>query len=129
LLEQADEIPAGRYEGESYQCCLRRLSDVIATEGVERIDLLKIDVQRAELDVLRHRVRRLGKDPADCDGGARCRRQENSGRVGEIIALLESREFRVRAEQDELLKGTDRYNLYAIRCSNEPQVADQIHRC
>jgi len=31
---------------------LRRLSDVIATEGVERIDLLKIDVQRAELDVL-----------------------------------------------------------------------------
>src|SRR5262249_25586257 len=52
-VEQADEILAGRYEGESHICRLRRVSDVIREHGIQRIDLLKVDVQRAELDVLR----------------------------------------------------------------------------
>ena len=33
-------------------CRLRRLSDVMKEQGVERIDLLKIDVERAEEEVL-----------------------------------------------------------------------------
>ncbi len=37
---------------ESYTCELRTLSDVIREHDIERIDLLKLDVERSELDVL-----------------------------------------------------------------------------
>lgn len=59
LLDRADELLEDRFLAESYECRLRRLSDVIADLGVTRIDLLKVDVQRAELDVL------MGIDEAD----------------------------------------------------------------
>jgi acyl carrier protein len=38
-----------------------------------------------------------------------------SGRCAEIRRLLEQRGYRIVIEQDELLKGTDRYNLYAVQ--------------
>ncbi|MDQ3257842.1 MAG: amino acid adenylation domain-containing protein, partial [Acidobacteriota bacterium] len=53
IFDQADELLEGRFTSETHQCRMRRLSDVIGEEGIERIDLLKVDVQRAELDVLR----------------------------------------------------------------------------
>ncbi|HSF42721.1 MAG TPA: amino acid adenylation domain-containing protein [Thermoanaerobaculia bacterium] len=40
------------YRSETHRCELRTLSSIIAERGVERIDLLKVDVERAELDVL-----------------------------------------------------------------------------
>src|SRR5207248_16250 len=51
LLEEAEELLAGRFEAREERCRLRRLSDVMREEGVGRIDLLKVDVQRAEMDV------------------------------------------------------------------------------
>ena len=39
-------------ESEIYGCELRTLSDVIDEHGVERIDLLKIDAEKSELDIL-----------------------------------------------------------------------------
>lgn len=41
-----------QFRSEEHECRLRRLSDVMREEGVEAIDLLKVDVERAELDVL-----------------------------------------------------------------------------
>ena len=116
LLRHADELLSFRFEGASHSCRLRRLGDVIDELGVEHIDILKIDVQRAELDVLRglnpgdwakidQIVMEVHQDEADGSGH----------RVAEISALLESHGFTVIAEQDELLTGTDRYNLYASR--------------
>ena len=40
-------------ESEVYGCELRTLSDVIDEHSVERIDLLKIDAEKSELDILR----------------------------------------------------------------------------
>jgi len=114
LLAQAEELLAGRFEGRSEQCRLRRLSDVIREEGVAAIELLKVDVQRAELEVLRgieeedwDKIRQVVMEVHDEEGGA--------GRCAEILRLLEERGYRVVIEQDELLKGTDRYNLYAVQ--------------
>ncbi|MEJ7655194.1 MAG: FkbM family methyltransferase, partial [Chloroflexia bacterium] len=59
LAEEAERLLEGVFEGERHRCSLRRLSEVIREEGIERIDLLKIDVQQAELDVL------LGIDEGD----------------------------------------------------------------
>ncbi|HEU5132261.1 MAG TPA: phosphopantetheine-binding protein, partial [Pyrinomonadaceae bacterium] len=39
----------------------------------------------------------------------------SEGHLKEISALLEQRGFKVTAEQDDALRGTDRYNLYAAR--------------
>jgi amino acid adenylation domain-containing protein/FkbM family methyltransferase len=115
LLEKADELLAGRLREERPECRLRRLSDVMREEAVERIDLLKIDVQRAERDVLRgiddtdwSKIKQVVMEVHDGRG------QPTEGRIREISALLERRGFRVVTEQEELLRDTDRWNLYAV---------------
>ncbi|HSF38965.1 MAG TPA: non-ribosomal peptide synthase/polyketide synthase [Thermoanaerobaculia bacterium] len=124
LLGQAEEILAGRFQGVEVEVRLRRLSDVIRQERVPRIDLLKIDVQRAELDVLHGLdeehwplVQQVVLEVHDAPG------DESEGRVHEIRALLERYGLTVVIEQDELLTGTDRYNVYAVRPEMERTAA------
>jgi FkbM family methyltransferase len=47
-----DEFVEHYLRSESYACELRPLSDIIREQGVERIDLLKLDVEKSEFDVL-----------------------------------------------------------------------------
>jgi FkbM family methyltransferase len=124
LLEHAGEILAGRFEGQDCRARLRTLSEVIREEGVERIDLLKVDVQRAELDVLRGigeedwpKIGQVVMEVHDAKGTA------SEGRTGEIERLLEAHGFRVVVEQDKALIGTDRFNLYAAREAAEPALS------
>jgi len=114
LLARAEELLAGRFEGRNEQCRLRRLSAVIREEGVAAIELLKVDVQRAEWEVLQgiddedwDKIRQVVMEVHDEQGG--------SGRCAELRRLLEQRGYRIVIEQDKLLKGTDRYNLYAVQ--------------
>jgi amino acid adenylation domain-containing protein/FkbM family methyltransferase len=116
LLKSSEELLAGRFEGRAERCRLRRLTDVIREEGVGQIDLLKVDVQRAELDVLRGleeedwgKIKQLVMEVHDKAGDA------SEGRGEEIRRMLERRGFRVVLEQDESLRGTDRHNLYAVQ--------------
>jgi amino acid adenylation domain-containing protein/FkbM family methyltransferase len=113
LLDRAGELLAGRFDPEIRTGLLRRLSDVIREEGIDRIDLLKIDVQRAELDVL------LGLDDADWPKVRQIVMEVHSegpdGHLREVRDLLERHGLETYAEQDELLAGTDRWNLYAVR--------------
>jgi acyl carrier protein len=95
---------------------VRRLSDVIREEGIERIDLLKIDVQHAELQVLRgialedwSKIKQVALEVHDAVGHA------SEGRLAEIVCLLREQGFEVVAEQDQWLQGTDRHNVYAFR--------------
>ena len=116
LMEHADELLAERFRAETFACRVRRLSDVMREQGVDRIDLLKIDVQRAEIDVLR------GIDAADWPRIAQVvmevhdgARSATEGRIGILLDLLKGEGFDVHVEQDPLLHGTDRYNVYAYR--------------
>ncbi|HEX8559091.1 MAG TPA: amino acid adenylation domain-containing protein, partial [Pyrinomonadaceae bacterium] len=116
LLEAADELLEGVFTSEELVCPLRRLSDVMREEGVERIDLLKVDVQQAELDVLLGvneedwpKIRQVAMEVHDAPG------QASEGRLAAIVSLLERHGFRVVAEQDDSLRGTDRHSLYATR--------------
>jgi len=91
---------------------LRTLSSVIAEEGIERIDLLKVNVEKSELDVL------LGIDAADWP---RIRQlvvevdlREN---LRPIVDLLERQGFELLVEQDPLLKNTELCYVYAVRPS------------
>jgi natural product biosynthesis luciferase-like monooxygenase protein/FkbM family methyltransferase len=50
--DELDRLMAEQFQSETYPCPLLTLSGVIAEHSVERIDLLKIDVEKSELDVL-----------------------------------------------------------------------------
>ncbi len=116
LLVEMDGILDAKFFAETIEAPLRRLADVIREEGVERVDLLKIDVQRAELAVLQgmddeawERVAQVAMEVHDEPGGP------TEGRLAEIAALLARRGFQVLAEQDAALRGTDRHMLFASR--------------
>lgn len=113
-LAEADVLLAGRLIGQEYKARLRRLSDVIDEERVDRIDLLKIDVQRAGLDVLRGisaahwpRIDQVVMEVHD--------NVSSGGHVGEIEALLSAQGYDVIVEQEPLLHETDLFNLFARR--------------
>jgi amino acid adenylation domain-containing protein/FkbM family methyltransferase len=116
LLKEADELLDGRFRVVEQRARLRRLSDVIDEQGIAHVDLLKIDVQRAEEDVLRGlaerhwpRIAQLAMEVHDEPG------TPTSGRLARLRDELTRRGYRVAVEQDDSMAGTGRYALYAVR--------------
>lgn len=110
ILASSDELLDARFTSQTYRCPLVPLSEVIDAWGVEVIDLLKVDVQKSELEVLqgieeRHwgRVRQVVGEVHDLDG-----------KLAALVGLLERQGFRVVVEQDTLLTGSVLYNFFAI---------------
>jgi amino acid adenylation domain-containing protein/FkbM family methyltransferase len=111
LGADGDELLAGRFEAETFTCRLRTLSEVVRERGVERIDLLKVDVERSELDVLEgileedwRKIRQVVVEVHDAEG-----------RLARVKSLLEGHGFEFVVEQDEWLRGTELFNVYARR--------------
>ena len=111
--ERLDEMLQDRLTSERFTCRVRPISDVIRENGVERIDLLKIDVEKSERDVLAgireedwSKIRQIVVEVHDI-----------AGRLESIENLLRSRGYDLTVEQDELLKKTGLYNIYAVRSS------------
>ena len=111
LQAHAEELMAGRYQGEKQVCRLRTLAEVIAEEGLERIDVLKIDVEKSELDVLAG----MGDSDWEKVGQIVLEVHDLEGRLEQMGQLLKGRGYEVTVEQDELLRGTELYNVYARR--------------
>jgi hypothetical protein len=109
--EEAEEQVRGLHDGEPVPARLRRLSTVVDELGIGRIDLLKIDVERAEMDVLagiddRHweSIRQLVVEIHDEDG-----------RLGRVCTQLEELGFGVTPTQEGPWVGTPLHMLYARR--------------
>ena len=116
LLAHADELLTGRFDGQSRICLLRRLSDVIKEQEIDRIDLLKLDVEGSEEEVLGGldeddwgKIDQIVMEAHDED------KEGKTGRVQLILEKLEQRGFVVVRQEDELMQGTGLYNLYARR--------------
>lgn len=99
------------FESREVRCPVRRLTDVLAEEGVDRVDLLKIDVEKSEHEVLAGvlesdwaRIRQVAVEVHDIDG-----------RLDGLARDFGRRGYRVVTEQDPLLAGTAIHTLYAIR--------------
>jgi len=140
LLEHDSAIIARYLKPATVRCQMRRLSELIRQESVDRIDLMKINVPRSELDVLR------GIDDKDWEAVQQVVLEVHDkqdwgtqGRVVEISNLLEQRGFSVCAMQYDALRGTDRWGVYARKSSfagrsfvrpaavrAEPAVAKQV---
>src|SRR5262249_17035226 len=119
VAEYAAQLAAGRYEGEEVECRLERLSEIIAEQKIERIDLLKLDVEKREWDVLQEidpgdwpKIREVVVEVHDLDG-----------RLERMQQLLAEQGFVVEVEQEVGLVGTNIYSLYARRREAEEEAA------
>ncbi len=115
-----DQLVERSMRQEQHRCQLLSLSHVIASEGVDRIDLLKIDVERSEWDVLE------GIKEADWPKIQQMviEVHDEEDNLEKISALLRRQGFQFRLEQECLLKETDLYNIYAYRKSGRDELAD-----
>ena len=109
--EDAEAQLEGRFETEAVECELRTLSQVLREQSIEAVDLLKIDVEKAELDVL------AGIEEADWPRFRQMvielhlDRDEREQAAGTLIR----QGFEVTIEQDPTMAGTRIQMLYAIR--------------
>jgi FkbM family methyltransferase len=99
------------FEFQEVICELRTLSEVIAEEDIQQIDLLKVDVERSEMDVL------LG---IQADDWLKIRQvvvevHNVDDRVKSIKTLLGHHSFEVIVDQEEMFKGSNIFNIYASK--------------
>ncbi len=109
--EALEAIIESRVSGQKVICRLRTLSEIIREERIERIDLLKIDVEKSELDVLEgvaendwEKIQQIVIEAHDVNG-----------QLQRLTELLISHGYSVIAEQDHYLEGSNLYNVYATR--------------
>ncbi|MFE4332892.1 FkbM family methyltransferase [Streptomyces sp. NPDC056831] len=90
---------------------VRRLSEWIREQDIDRINLLKVDVERAEEDVL------LGIDPEHWPliDQVVVEVHDIAGRLERMVALLRTHGFDITMEQDSLFAGSEIHMLYARR--------------
>ena len=112
FAEEIGEVIDDRLRAKTVSAQLRTLAGIIAEEGIDRIDLLKINVEKSELDVL------LGLSPGDWP---RIRQMvievDQLEHLEPITTLLERNGYEVLVEQDPLLRKTELCYVYAIRPS------------
>lgn len=115
-LAGVEELLTRDFDRVGRACRLRRTSDVIDELGVPYIDLLKIDTQRAELDVLRGiadrhwpMISQVSMEVHDEAG------HPTSGRLQIVTTLLLQQGFQVTATEPPMLAGTGRFAVQAIR--------------
>ncbi len=110
------ELADARLDAQRFDCPLRTISQVMREEGIEFIDLLKVDVEKAELEVL------AGIDDGDWAkiGQMVLEVYDKDGRLQLVTRMLEERGFTLAVEQDSVLENTALYNLYATRSPAAP---------
>jgi len=101
-----------RMQRQSVPCQLKTVSAVMADHGLDRVDLLKIDVEKSELDVLQGirdedwpKIRQISIEAHDLDG-----------RMDAIATLLKKHDYQLEVgQEDALLEDTCLFNIYATR--------------
>jgi FkbM family methyltransferase len=114
---ELDEVLLGRLKSERVSCRLLTLSEVIRENGVERIDLLKIDAEKCEQEVLD------GIDESDWEKIRQCvvEVHDLDGRLERIRSVFEQRGFDVIVHAE----GRGSYILYATQPAADGDEARQ----
>ncbi len=107
----ADDLLDSAFTPERFDCRIETVSSIIDENGIKAIDLLKIDVEKAELHVLRgvrdehwSLIRQVVAEVHDIDG-----------RVDAVTSMLETHGFTTSVKQDPMLKNTGMYDVIALR--------------
>jgi 31-O-methyltransferase len=109
--EEAEAQLADRYSPQTLTCPVRPLSWVLREHRIGRVNLLKIDVERAELDVL------SGIEAGDWPKIEQIviEVHDEDGRSQALVGDLQRRGFRVTCDVDRQMRGTSIRMLYATR--------------
>lgn len=107
-----DSISRTAFQIEQVSCQLRTVSEIVREYDVQHIDLLKVDVEKSELDVLLGieeqdwpKIKQVVVEVHDLDN-----------RVENITFLLKKYGLtKITVEQEPMLKGSDMFSLYALR--------------
>jgi amino acid adenylation domain-containing protein/FkbM family methyltransferase len=109
--QYTDELLADRFKGETFTCQLRTLSKVMRENDIQCIDLLKIDVEKSELEVLNgileedwQKIKQMVIEVHDREGD-----------LAQIKDILERRGYQLFIEQNNVLANTGLYSIYALR--------------
>lgn len=111
-----DSILDKTFQIEEVSCQMRTLSEILGEHDVQRIDLLKVDVEKSELDVF------LGIEEQDW---LKIKQvvvevHDLEGRVEKISNLLKKHGFsEITVEQEPIFKDSNIFNLYALRQKSE----------
>ena len=121
LTQYTDELLAGRFRSETFVCQLRTLSEVMRENTVQHIDLLKIDVEKSELDVLdgiqEEDWQKIGQIVVEV--------HDRDGRLDQTVDLLKRHGYDVAVEQVDVLANTGLYNLYGRHLQARPSVGER----
>jgi amino acid adenylation domain-containing protein/non-ribosomal peptide synthase protein (TIGR01720 family)/FkbM family methyltransferase len=111
ITAYVDAIVEERSEARPVVCQLRTLSELLKEHALDHIDLLKIDVEKSELDILR------GIQDEDWPKIAQIviEAHDIHGRIAVIQDMLEKRGYSVQVEQNHFIQDTTLYNVYARR--------------
>jgi 31-O-methyltransferase len=108
---QVDRGLEGRFRTERLTCEFRTLSDVLRGESIDRVDLLKLDVEGAELEVLQ------GIEEGDWPAIGQVSGELHLDPPGRdrFLALLGEHGFHVTLEQEPDMAGTPLHLFSALR--------------
>ncbi|MDY6838549.1 MAG: amino acid adenylation domain-containing protein [Thermodesulfobacteriota bacterium] len=113
-IEQADDILNKRFSPETFTVPLRTLSSVIKEEHVPCIHLLKINVEKSELDVL------AGIEDDDWKKiDQMVLKVDIEEHLDRVVSLLKNQGYDVTVDQDNLLENTPIRSVYALRPSKK----------
>ncbi|MBT4701829.1 MAG: FkbM family methyltransferase, partial [Rhodospirillaceae bacterium] len=98
-----------RLKRETYTCQLRSVSSLIAEQGLERVDLLKVDAEKCELQVLAGiseadwpKIKQIVVEVHD--------KTRNS--LDEVEEILRSRGFKITTLEEHALENSGLFNVY-----------------
>lgn len=110
-IQLLDTVMAGRFKAENIQCQLTTISHVIREHSIDRIDYLKINVEKSELDVL------VGIANEDWSKIQKIfvEVHETDGQTEQIKCMLKDQGFNVVMDQVDTFQHTNIFQLYATR--------------
>ncbi|MCR3759893.1 amino acid adenylation domain-containing protein [Clostridium felsineum] len=112
IKEYYDELVEKRFECKDITCELKTISNIIMENNIKKIDLLKIDVEKSEMDVLEgikeddwKKIKQIAMEVTNLNG-----------RLDKIVKLLEEHGYVVNVSRE--LEEINIYNLYAVTIEN-----------
>ena len=116
LDEEIDSLLEVKLESRQLKVKAKTISQIIEEEKIERIDLLKVDVENSEHFV----INGIADNDWSKIGNVIIEVHDTNGRLQIIKNTLEQKGFTTHIEKEEMLSKDDiLYNLFAVRKGNE----------
>jgi len=121
--EYVEEFMKGRLNRQIIECPLISVSDIIRDNGLQRVDLLKVDAEKCELEILRGIDDSLWPLINQVVVEVHDRTQRAAAEVQDLLA---KRGFHCAVQEEPLLRGSGLSNVYATRGGNG--LLEKVHR-